>query len=322
MRVAASIAIVTSLAGAAHAQNAEAELMFQEGDRLMSQGKTAEACTAFEGSNRIETRAGTLIRLGECREKNGQLASAWSAFKDALTRVKDPRKREIAQQAVTSLEPRISKLTLNVPAESRVPGLTITRSGARVDDVLWNREVPVDGGEYEITASAPGLQSVTVKVTVAVASDRARVDIPVLQPPSARQEPAVVVEKAPIAPIAETPAPSMFTTRRKIAVGVVLVGVGGFALGSVFGVQAKDLEDEAFTLCPDPDDCAQPSVAQAKLDSASNRAMLSNVMFGVGILGVAGAAVLWFTGAPESSSIAVRPTASSTQVGLAIEGLF
>src|SRR4051812_8166985 len=65
------------LARAAHAQSAEAEQLFREGDRLMTEGKTVEACDAFEGSNRIEPRAGTLIRLGECREKNHQLASAW-----------------------------------------------------------------------------------------------------------------------------------------------------------------------------------------------------------------------------------------------------
>ena len=78
----------------AYAQSAEAEAAFGEGDRLMAAGKIAEACDAFEASNRVEQRAGTLIRLGECREKNRQLASAWSAYKDALTRVRDPRKRE------------------------------------------------------------------------------------------------------------------------------------------------------------------------------------------------------------------------------------
>jgi len=45
-------------------------------------------CEAFDASNRLEPRAGTLIALGDCREKNQQLASAWSAYKDALTRVR------------------------------------------------------------------------------------------------------------------------------------------------------------------------------------------------------------------------------------------
>src|SRR4051812_9331394 len=77
--------------GPAHAQNAQAERLFDEGNKLMADGKLAQACTAFEASNRVEPRAGTLIRLGECREKNHQLASAWSAYKDARNLATDPR---------------------------------------------------------------------------------------------------------------------------------------------------------------------------------------------------------------------------------------
>jgi len=47
----------------------------------MAEGKLAQACQAFEASNRVEPTAGTLILLGECREQNQQLASAWSAYK-------------------------------------------------------------------------------------------------------------------------------------------------------------------------------------------------------------------------------------------------
>src|SRR5689334_4104980 len=59
----------------AHAQSAEAEKLFNDGNKLMDAGKLAEACAAFEASNRAEPRAGALIRLGECREKTQQLAS-------------------------------------------------------------------------------------------------------------------------------------------------------------------------------------------------------------------------------------------------------
>src|SRR5450432_2336877 len=90
----------------ARAQSAEAEALFNDGARLMAAGQLAEACEAFEASNRIESRAGTLIRLGECREQNHQLASAWSAYKDALTRVRDPQKRALAESKVAQLEPR------------------------------------------------------------------------------------------------------------------------------------------------------------------------------------------------------------------------
>src|SRR5215471_13426301 len=58
-----SIAAISLLVSArAHAQSAEAEQLFSDGDRLMKQGKLGEACDAFEASNKLETRAGTLIR--------------------------------------------------------------------------------------------------------------------------------------------------------------------------------------------------------------------------------------------------------------------
>src|SRR5258708_24898372 len=131
--IAAISAFVVAAAGAARAQNVEAETLFADGNKLTKQGKLAEACDAFEASNRIEARAGTLIRLGECREANHQLASAWSAYKDALTRVKDTHKKAIATAKVAELEPKLSYLTISVPDEARVEGLALTRNGQLAD---------------------------------------------------------------------------------------------------------------------------------------------------------------------------------------------
>ena len=71
-----------------------------------------------------------MIRIGECREKNYQLASAWSAYKDALNRVKDPRKKKVAAAKVAEFEPKLSYLTISVPDDSRVEGLSITSNGS------------------------------------------------------------------------------------------------------------------------------------------------------------------------------------------------
>src|SRR5215831_17174545 len=88
--------VVLTANGVTRAQSANAEALFNEGNKLMAEGKIVEACDAFEASNRAEPRAGTLIHLGACRERNHQLASAWSAYKDAVTRAKDPTKHRLA----------------------------------------------------------------------------------------------------------------------------------------------------------------------------------------------------------------------------------
>src|SRR4051812_19505442 len=80
----------------ATAQGADSEALFDEATRLMAQGEIAKACATFEAANRAKPSAGTLIGLGFCREKNQQLASAWSAYNEALSRAKDVRKRGFA----------------------------------------------------------------------------------------------------------------------------------------------------------------------------------------------------------------------------------
>lgn len=164
----------------AHAQNAQAENLFDEGNKLMADGKLAQACTAFEASNRIERRAGTLIRLGECREQNHQFASAWSAYKDALNLATDPRKRKFATDKAAALESRLSFLTVAVSDSSRIRGLVVTRDGVSLDPMLWNRALPIDGGDYVIVAQAPGYKAWPKTVHVPVDGAKLRIDVPAL----------------------------------------------------------------------------------------------------------------------------------------------
>jgi hypothetical protein len=297
------------------AQNAAAEALFSDGERLLKEGKVAEACDAFEGSNRIAARAGTLINLGLCREQNGQLASAWSAFKDALTRVKDPKKQKIASDHVAAIEPKLSYLTISVPDESRIDGLVVSRNTVPVDAALWNRAIPLDGGTYVIAGRAPGHEEWSTTVVVQKESAKVTVDVPkfkelgklVPTPEQVAQQPKPeedVVETRPES------APSMFTSKRKVAVGIGAVGVLAVGGGVLLGLQAKGYEDDAFALCPNPANaCPDSDRANALIDKADSRAMLANVSFGVGAAALIGAGVLWFLGVPATpeAGVAVIP---------------
>lgn len=164
----------------AHAQNAQAERLFEEGNKLMADGKLAQACAAFEASNRVEPRAGTLIRLGECREQNHELASAWSAYKDASNLASDPRKRKFATTRAAALEPRLSSLIVAVSDPSRIRGLAVTRNGTSLDPMLWNRALPVDGGDHVIAARASGYETWQKTVHIPVEGAKLSVDVPAL----------------------------------------------------------------------------------------------------------------------------------------------
>jgi hypothetical protein len=318
-----SLVLGVAAAGRAFAQNAAAETLFSDGERLLREGKTAAACDAFEASNRIEPRAGTLINLGLCREQNGQLASAWSAYKDAIARVKDPNKKKIAEDRVAAIEPRLSYLTITVADDSRLDGLVVTRNGRPVDSALWNRAFPVDGGSYALGGTAPGHVDWSSTIEVPKEAGKISVEVPRLNDAPKLVAPASTVP-APVTPqpalVDERPeAPGMFTGKRKLAVGVAAVGVVALAGGVVLGLQARGMRDDAFALCPDPaTPCPDGDRANDLISSGRSRALLANVSYGVGGAALIGAGVLWFLGAPVTPErrIAVIPHAGAASAGL------
>src|SRR5437764_523426 len=81
----ALIALSAVFAAPASAQSVSerAQRLFEDGLKQLDAGSFAEACTSFEGSQKLEPKVITLLQLADCREKNHQLASAWNRFNDA-----------------------------------------------------------------------------------------------------------------------------------------------------------------------------------------------------------------------------------------------
>lgn len=319
----AAISVILA-SGLASAQGAAAEALFNDGLKLLAEGQVAKACDAFDASNRADSRAGTLIRLGDCREQNHQLASAWSAFKDALKRVKDPRKRDYASHKVKELEARLSSLTITVADDHKLDGLAITRNGEPFDPLMWNRTLPIDGGDYQIAGRAPGHDAWQATVHVPDEGGKIAVEVPRLEP----------VAVAPVAPppvparpaeitIVPAPPPSRFTARRKLALGVASLGVASGVIGVVLGIGANGKKTDAFRACPEPDQpCADADRANALLDAGHHRALGANIAFGVAGAALLGAGVLWFTGAPHAEHVAVAPAVGNGVASLAVMGSF
>src|SRR5438105_15351955 len=75
----ASWAPTDAYAQAASAQ-AEGRVLFDEGARLLNEGKLDEACPKLEASLRRYAGLGTRGKLAECYEKSGRTASAWAMY--------------------------------------------------------------------------------------------------------------------------------------------------------------------------------------------------------------------------------------------------
>ncbi|MBC7976063.1 MAG: tetratricopeptide repeat protein, partial [Myxococcales bacterium] len=180
---------ITAASSRAHAQSstAQAETLFRQGKNLMTSGKIAEACAAFDASQKLDPTIATLLNQASCREKNDQLATAWGLFLEAERQSRsstDDAGRQlhrVATQHAAKLEPRLSTLTITVPVENRVRGLEILRNHEPVDAGAWNKALPVDGGTYKITARAPGNAEWSASVTVSAERDAKSIETPKLK---------------------------------------------------------------------------------------------------------------------------------------------
>lgn len=179
--------MLVSATSYAQSSGAQAETLFREGREFMAAGKTAEACTSFEASQELDPQVTTLLNLAGCREKIGQLATAWGLFLEAERQTRSSTDKnmrqlnDVARSRAQKLEARVSKLSINVPQASQVDGLEILRGKDRIDAGMWNRSLPTDGGTYTVVARAPGSNAWSTEVTIAVEGDTKTVDIPDLR---------------------------------------------------------------------------------------------------------------------------------------------
>jgi tetratricopeptide (TPR) repeat protein len=131
---------------------------------------------------------------------------------------------------------------------------------------------------------------------------------------------AGVLLPAPVEGRADT----VWSTRRKIAVGTAIGGGLALAVGGAFGISARNDQRDVLALCPQPQlVCDNADRASDSFHSAHTRVISADVAFGVGAAAMITAGVLWFTGAPTlHHHIAIAPSASSGQALITMSGGF
>ena len=314
-----------------------AEALFEQGRDLMKQKRYAEACEKFEASHTLDPSVGALLNLGDCRQKNGQTASAWTQLRQAIALARqngDRRREQLARKHAEALEPQLSYLLVEVPEAARLPGLEVTRNGVAVDEVVWGQPLPVDPGVHSIEIRAPGHEPQEIRVEVPAGPGETRASVPALAPaPKTKTErktedpdpsdsgtsagdagePAVAPARDPGMPLG-----------RKIALAGAAVAVIGAATGTVFGLQARARWQDAEALCGDmPGNCTPEGVARSK--DAASAGNLSTLSFSLGLAAAAAGAILWFVSAPDErapdageSAMRIAPVVSPDTLGASI----
>lgn len=223
---------------------AAADALFTDARALMKRGHYAEACPKLVASQRLDPAIGTLLQLGYCYLNDGKTASAWASFNDAEAMARKandrPRADDAARQA-KALEPKLSKLTIEVP--DRAAGLEVKRDGKPVDAALFGSAIPVDPGEHTVEATQPGKQPWSAKVTVASSAGTTLVKVPVLTAPLA--EPGSPNNKGP----GQVGSGKTWSGQRTAGLVVGGVGLAGVVIGAVFGVRTLGKVSDAKGHC-------------------------------------------------------------------------
>ena len=290
------LGVATSAAPGRADDSAAAQALFDQAKALMSAHKFVDACPKLEESQRLDPAMGTLLNLADCYEKEGKLATAWSKFLELAAKAKAAGQAErarIGHDRAAALAPRLSHLVIAVAGADTTPALEVKRDGTVVGRAEWETPIPADSGSHTVVASAPGRLPWSTTVDVGDHATTATVTIPELPLP-------------PTHPDESTH--SGLGTGRVLALVAGGVGVVGVGLGTYFGLQSISKHNEAHNVCPNSQ-CADQNGVNLWND-ASSAGNISTIAFIAGGVGLAGAAVLWFTAKPAETN------APSAQVGL------
>lgn len=318
------------------AQNkAAAEALFQEGERLFGAGNFAEACPKLAESQELDPALGTAFRLSECYEKQGKLASAWSLYLEVANKLAgagEPSKAEKVRQRAAALEPKLSKIRIEIPASvSALPNLEVRRDGVFMGRASWGVALPVDPGKRVVRVEAAGKEPWEAAVEVTEPGAVVPVRVPALKDSADNSS---VLNQNTKGFGDGSPGLS-----GSAALGLVLGGVGiaGIGVGAAFGVVALNKASEWEERTGDPSRCARglDGVLRCKQgeigpiqeieSSRSMFATVSTIGFIAGGALLAGGAVVWLASGssrPDRPAMRIAPAIGLGGAGVSLDGSF
>ena len=318
-------ALVLGLATTAHADKPDksdkadkADQLFKKGKRLLAEKHYADACAAFEDSDRTDPGIGAKVNVARCYEEWGKLGTAWRWYADAermANDTQDPRAKKI-HSIIAELEPDVPKLTIKLPAGASADNLGLTLDGARLDPGALGTAQRVDPGPHQIAYNQNGEP---LEKTVAI--ERGNAIEVVLDPP---------VKHRAAKPDADEPDDTRDhgddgRTRRLLGLGVT--GAGAVALGIAGIVTLRARSDYHHALdahCLGNSNMCDPIGIKAA-DSARHRANIATIVSIGGLAAVAGGLVIYFL-APhahaDEHALYLAPDVSTEHGSLVLGGAF
>lgn len=300
---------------AALGQDSAARVLAQDGKALVDAGNLDQGCPKLEEALKMDSQLlGAAFTLGECYEKQGKLASAWSTYASVAGKAaaRGEARAAQAQAKAEALKPRLSTITVRVsPQVAQAAGVEITIGGKAIAKSLFGTPIPKDGGKLEIAVNATGRAPWLHTVDVPTEGKALEVVAELGQVRDGEAPPPKTPDDA-TAPQPPGGAQNDSTFWKPLHIGgaaVTALGAVGLGLGATFGVlamQKRDESDDTGGCDPDNNFCT----TQAGVDLRAESLVFGDVataMFVVG--GVAAAAGIVMLAVPLSDGAPAPATA-------------
>lgn len=299
-----------------------AQALFDQARQLMKAGRHAEACPKLAESNRLDPGIGTQFHLADCYEQSGKVASAWATFLEvaSLAHASGQADRErVAQKRAAKLEPRLPRLEISVSDANRVDGLELRRDGVLMGPAQWGTPLPIDPGEHELVARAPGRQ--TLSQTLRLEEGKtASFELPLLAATSQEPAPQALVSRdstaeepraVPSTPSAASEPATGSSSPSALVWGLAGVGAVGLGVGTVFALKASSTNQDSKEKCraDSPNVCDPGGVALR--NDALDQGNMATVGFAVGGAALAGAVTLFLL---DSGKRDEKPSTATARV--------
>jgi hypothetical protein len=237
--------------------------------------------------------------------RSGKLADA----RQKLRKCADPACPAIVQGDCTTRLDEVEKAQPTIVFSVKGPGgadltaVRITVDSKPLVEKLDGNVVQVDPGQHSFVFTAAGQPPITRSLLI-VEGEKGRREVVDLSGGAGATGQTTGGPQGPqSAPASES---GGMGTQKILALVAGGIGVVGIGVGSAFGLIAMSKKSDAQSACPNQ--CSTPD-GVTKWSDAGAAGNMSTIGFIVGGVGIAGAAVLWFT-APSSGG-------STAQVGIA-----
>ena len=309
-------------AAPAHADRAAAERadqLFKKGKKLLAEHKYAEACTAFEDSDRIDTQIGAKLNVARCYQDWGKLATAWRWYIDAeqvAIKAGDDRARKI-RLLIDQLDPTIPRILLQLPPDAITDRVAIQLDDAAIALSALGDERRVDPGPHRIDVIVDGVKR--TQPARAERGDRLQVVLDVPTRPRTA---------APVAAV-DVSVPDPGRNRRLL--GLTVAGAGAVAMGiaGIVTLNAHSDYEHALTgYCMGHTNMCDET-GLARTHSARHRANIATAVTLFGLAAVAGGVYLYVTapapgsGQPRTEhALYLAPALGGDAAGAVLGGAF